>query len=42
MNDMEYYKLINRFTEITDYKWIIDQLRFDFDFLYSVVKSILI
>ncbi len=39
---MEYYKLINRFTEITDQKWIIDQLKLDFDFLYSVVKSILI
>lgn len=39
---MEYYKLVNRFTKITDHKWIIEQLKLDFDYLYAVVKSILI
>ena len=39
---MEYYKSTNRFTKINDQQWMIDQLKLDYDFLYSVVKSILI
>lgn len=39
---MEFYKSVNRFTSITGQTWIIDQLKPDFDFLFAVVKSMLI
>lgn len=39
---VDYYKKTNRFTRITKHNWIISQLRQDNEFLFAVVKSILI
>lgn len=39
---MDYYKITNRFTRITNEDWIIGELKQDYEFLFSVVKSILI
>lgn len=39
---MNYYKVPNRFTEINKEKWIISELKFDLDFIFTCVKSILI
>ncbi len=39
---VNYYKITNRFTRITNEGWIIGELKQDYEFLFSVVKSILI
>jgi hypothetical protein len=39
---MDFYKSINRYSEIKNQEWMIEQLKFDYNFLFGVVKSILI
>ncbi|HPF17629.1 MAG TPA: transglutaminase domain-containing protein [Thermotogota bacterium] len=39
---MNYYTSVNYFTEITTQKWILNHLKLDYDFLFSVIKSIVI
>ena len=39
---MNYYCQVNRFTEIRTEQWILDKLKWDIDFLFDCVKSILI
>lgn len=40
--NIDYYRIVNRFTRIEEHRWIIPQLTWDIDFLFRTVKSILI
>ena len=39
---MKYYTSVNRYSEIKTQTWLIDHLKFDYDFLFDIIKSILI
>ena len=41
-SNINYYSQVTRFTEIKTEQWIINKLRWDIDFLFDCVKSILI